>query len=321
MGPAASLSTAAPVGPTPTQVRVRRELFGHGSRRPSFDPGLGPRLRRFLEKRLSEVVAERCSEDPVYVGKQSLAQVHTCEGWACAQRSVPFSWSAAAATGTVAHKAVELSVTLHETPSPLDLVDLAIERLIESTDRGIRGWLLDAPAAELAELRGAAADWLVKFQDSFPTLQRSWRPRLESALTVELCDRAVVLRGKVDLALGRADGTTARVLIVDFKTGRPHQVHAEDLRFYALLEALRVGVPPFRVATFSLDSGTWVAEDIDEKVLLAAARRTVDGAARLAAVAGGRPPALTPGDACRWCPASGACAAAASRADGGGVRR
>ena len=67
----------------------------------------------------------------------------------------------------------------------------------------------------------------------------------------------MILRGKVDLALGRATGTQARVLIIDFKTGQVRSAHAEDLRFYAVIETIRVGVPPFRLATFSLDSGTW----------------------------------------------------------------
>jgi len=111
----------------------------------------------------------------------------------------------------------------------------------------------------------------------------------------------VLLRGKVDLALGRAEGTQAKVLIVDFKTGRPLPVHTDDLRFYALLETLRVGVPPYRLATFSLDSGTGVSEDVDEQVLLAAARRTVAGVARLIELEEGRDALLRAGPACRWC--------------------
>lgn len=294
---------------TPTQRRVVRELFGRGRVRPSFDEGLGPRLRAILEEGIEPFVAGRRSGEPLFVGKQALAQVQACEGWAAAERCAPFAWSAAAATGTVAHKAVELSFTLRSTAPPLELVDLAIDRLIDSTDKGIRTWLLDAPAAELAELRGAAADWLVKFEDTFPPLRAAWRPRLESALTVELCGRRVVLRGKVDLALGRAEGTTARVLIVDFKTGTPRATHADDLRFYALLETIRVGVPPYRLATFSLDSGTWCAEEVDERLLAAAARRAVDGAARLARLADGRRAALRAGTACRWCPAATTCPA------------
>jgi hypothetical protein len=302
-----------PPAPTPTQSRVAIELFDRGTARPAFDPGLAAELRTILERGLAPVVAERSPDEPLYLAKRALAGVLTCEGLLVAERSLAFSWSASAARGTVAHKAVELTLTLPDCPSPLDLVDLAIERLIESGDRGIRSWLLDAPASEVAELRGAAADWVVKFQDSFPSLRRTWRPRVESPLSVELCGGRVLLRGKVDLALGRADGTTARVLIVDFKTGRPQRAHAEDLRFYALLETLRVGVPPYRLATFSLDSGSWVAEDVTRELLLTAAERTIDAATRLAAIEAGAPAALHAGPCCAWCPAAADCPARAER--------
>jgi len=299
-----------PLAPTPTQARVAAALFARDATRPDFDPEVGPTLRSLLERGLGPAVADRQPEDPLVVTKRMLAQVHTCEGLVQAEEAAGFAWSAAAARGTVAHKAVELSVTLAHCPPPLDLVDLAIERLIDGTDRSISTWLLDVPAAELAELRGAAADWVVKFQDTFPALQRAWRPRLESSLTVDLCGGRVLLRGKVDLALGRPEGTRARVLIVDFKTGQVRPVHTEDLRFYAVLETVRVGVPPFRLATFSLDSGTWAAEDVDEAVLDAAVRRIVAGATKLAALGGGAAPTLRAGPACRWCPAAGGCAAA-----------
>jgi RecB family exonuclease len=271
---------------------------------------LGPELRARLEEGIGPLVADRQPEQPLYLAKRRLAQVHACEGWLVADRGTPFAWSVAAARGTVAHKAVELAVTLRGNPSPLDLVELAIDRLIDSRDRGVSSWLLDAPAADVAEVRGAAADWIAKFQDTFPTLRRAWRPRVESALTVDLCGGRVILRGRVDLALGRAVGTTARVLIVDFKTGLPQPVHAEDLRFYALLEAIRVGVPPYRLATFSLDSGSWVAEDIDEAVLASAVRRTIDATAKLVALDEGAAPALRAGPFCRWCPAAAHCPAA-----------
>jgi len=298
--------------PTPTQRRVAIELFDQRGRRPSFDPMIGPELRARLEEAIGPLVADRQPDDPLYLAKRTLGLIHSCEGSLVADRETPFVWSVAAARGSVAHKAVELAVTLRGDPSPLDLVELAIERLIDSRDRGVSAWLLDAPAADVAEVRGAAADWVVKFQDTFPTLQRAWRPRVESALTVDLCGGRVTLRGKVDLALGRAAGTTARVLIVDFKTGRPQPVHGEDLRFYALLETIRVGVPPFRLATFSLDSGSWVSEDIDDDVLTSAVRRTIDATAKLVALEEGTPPALRAGPFCRWCPAASRCPTAPS---------
>lgn len=77
-----------------------------------------------------------------------------------------------------------------------------------------------------------------------------------------------------------------------------------------------MGVPPFRLATFSLDSGTWVAEDVDEAVLVAAARRTIAGAAAMIGLEEGTAPLLRPGASCRWCAAADHCSAAIAAGEG-----
>jgi hypothetical protein len=201
----------------------------------------------------------------------------------------------------VAHKALELGMGLDAGVPPGELVDLAIDRLA-GTERSIAAFLATADAVEQAELRVAATDMVAKFLDEFPPLRRAWRPRVESSLMADLCGGRIVLRGKVDLALGRAEGTTANVLVVDFKTGRPAPVHVEDLRFYALLETLRVGVPPFRVASWYLDAGTYQVEDVSEEVLAAAVRRVVDGVrAMMALRVDRREPEWRPCPACTWC--------------------
>ncbi|MEX2422102.1 MAG: hypothetical protein WD670_09830, partial [Actinomycetota bacterium] len=89
--------------------------------------------------------------------------------------------------------------------------------------------------------------------------------------------------------------------------------HAEDMRFYALLLALRFGVPPYRVATLYLDSGEWQAEDVDASVLERAADRVVEAIRAAAATDAGRPPALRPGLYCTWCPRAMTCPSSAAR--------
>src|SRR5436305_583722 len=78
--------------------------------------------------------------------------------------------------------------------------------------------------------------------------------------------------------------TQAGVLVVDFKSGRAYPHHIDDLRYYALLETFRSGVPPFRVASYYLDAGTWVGEDISEELLAITMRRVIDGVIKLAAL-------------------------------------
>lgn len=295
---------------TPTQLRVLTELMGLGQPRPVFDAGLALGLRDDLEASLSPV-ADGLGDQQLSVTKRALSQVHACERHHVSEEAAPFEWSVATATGAVAHKAIELSATLRPPPGPEHLVDVALERLAADLDRGPGSFLSAASPVERAELRGAALDRVLKFADEFPPLKLSWRPRLESSLSTALCAERIWLRGRVDLALGRPSGTTAGVLIVDFKTGRPGRAGADDLRFYALLETLRSGVPPFRVASWYLDSGQCHAEDVTEDLLASAARRVVDGARALYELRfEHRAPRLAPGPACGYCRERDDCAGA-----------
>ena len=241
------------------------------------------------------------------LGKHTLAAVHRCERHFLAEEAEGFAWSPATAQGVVAHKAVELRIQATRPVDPGEVVAMALDRLRDDR-RGPAQWLDVADEAERAELSAKAIDAVTKFDDTFPPIPTRWRPRVESRLRAHLADDRVELSGKVDLALGRASGSQARVLIVDLKTGRPAASHAADLRFYALLETLRVGVPPFRLASLYLDSGHWRQEDVDEELLWLTARRVGDALGALAGLRlGGRLPTETPGPTCSWCPVRDAC--------------
>jgi hypothetical protein len=299
---------------TPTQLRVVEELMGAGQERPTFDPNLPVRLRDELEQHLGPVVAA-LGEPPVEelaVSKRALAQVHACEAHHVAQEADGFTWSVATARGTVAHKAIELSVFLAGDPVPLDLVDAALDRLEGEDDGwGPAPFLQAASPVERAELRAGANELVAKFLDTWPPLDAKWRPCLEASVRIALCDDRLVLRSRADLVLGAARGPEARRLIVDFKSGRPYPTHADDLRYYALLDTLRCGVPPFRVASSYLDAGTFHAEDVTEDVLHAAVRRVVAGVEKLVELrTGGRPPTIAPGPTCSYCLLNTTCAGA-----------
>jgi len=122
-----------------------------------------------------------------------------------------------------------------------------------------------------------------------------------------------VVSGKVDLMLGRPDQREpmrATRLLIDLKTGGAYPEHAEDNRFYALVHALRFGVPPYRVASFFLEGGTWQPEDVSERTLEHAADRVVAAARAAASLRAGREPTLTAGRWCGWCPRVDVCPAA-----------
>lgn len=175
----------------------------------------------------------------------------------------------------------------------------------------LRHWLTDASPRELADLRAGANDAVAKFVECWPPLKTAWIPRTEMRVASELCAGRVVLRGKVDLVLGQARGDEARTLVVDLKTGRAYPSHLDDLRFYALVQTLRIGVPPFRVASYYLDTATFHHEDVTVEVLHIAARRAVDGITKLLELRRGRPAAISPGPQCGWCRLAPTCEGAA----------
>jgi RecB family exonuclease len=318
---------------TPVQQQILSELGATAAERPEFDPTLARRMRSYLDDSVRTVLdglaAPTGDPDtppdphaaahnggggrsdrrlPLYVSKHALMQVHNCERLYLADEAVPFEWTVRTATGTIVHKAIELGVSWDPDPVPAELVDAAIASLTEST-ASIGDWLYGLDERQRAELRGAAVEMSSAFWEVFPPLKPRWRPVAENRLRAELGgSKGVVVSGRVDLTLGRAEGNRAGKVIIDFKTGAMRQHHTDDLRFYALLETLARGTPPRLLATLYLDAGQLRTEAVTEDLLTAALRRTMDGAARIAAVTiGHQDPELTPGYHCRWCPAAQTC--------------
>ncbi|MGE3620613.1 MAG: PD-(D/E)XK nuclease family protein [Acidimicrobiia bacterium] len=287
--------------PTPVQRDVLEALGSRPHERPTFDPRLREWLRDDLDAGLGPLLDGLDGDRQLWLSKHDLGAVHGCEAAYLADRDEPFEWTTATARGTVAHKAVELSVHWRGEPVPGDLVDEAMARLAGGND-ALGTWLAALDEGERAELRGEAVDRVAKFLEVFPPLESRWRPVAESRLRAELAGDRVVLAGKADLTVGRAAGLVAGKVIIDLKTGGFSPAHRDDLRFYALVESLRLGVPPRLLATLYLDSGRLVTEAVTEDVLQAAVQRTLDGARALVELRTGREPVRRPGVPCRWCP-------------------
>jgi hypothetical protein len=312
-GPA---TAAAPAPLSPAQEAVLQLLRATDQPRPEVDPALRVELRRRLETELAPAAA--LLSTPLFVSKTALGRVLACEAHQVAEAAAPFEWSIAAARGTVAHKAVQLSIGRGDRVPPLAMVDAALQRLADDPAERIAGFLLGLDDDDRAELRADVHGYVATFLELWPPLLPAWRPQTESPRRAELCAGTIVLSGRVDLTLGAPRGAVAGRVVVDLKTGRRQRVHADDLRFYALLDTLRVGVPPFSLVGYYLDEGEFSVEEVTEQTLEVAVRRTVDGVTRLAQLAAGlRSPAVVPGPTCRWCRLRDTCPAASAFGGGG----
>jgi len=298
-------------GLNPAQQGVLDALSASRGDRPAFEPGLGASLRSELEEALTPAVAalDELDQAQLWITKHTVSSVLGCEARFVAEQEAGFDgWTVARAKGTVAHRAIETSMHVRGEPVPAELVDHAIARLAEGEANGLAEWLQALSELERADLRSAAVDKVSAFLETWPPLSARWRPRSESRVRVELCDDRIILAGKVDLTLGAAEGTTAGKVLIDLKTGGFNPAHIDDLRFYALVETMKIGVPPRRLASHYLESGRLVPEDVTVALLAAATHRTVAAVDRWIALRrGDREPARMTGPACRWCPIAEQC--------------
>lgn len=306
---------AAPPTLNDAQQQILDRLGAPRSERPTFEPGLKVQLKQELERELAPLVREM-GEDDLFLSKHTIERVHGCEGRFLAEEEQEFEWSAPIARGIVAHRAIEIAVTSPRRWDPLDLVDESIARL-QNEGRGVGEWLQTATEAEIDSVRAEANNRVVTFEECWPRLERRWRPATEVPMRAELFDGRIVLSGKPDLTIGQADGQTAGKVIVDFKTGGFSSAHHADLRFYALLDALRIGVPPRLLVSYYLAAGDLHAEAVTLDQLDSTIHRTGAAAKKVIELRSGeRPPALAPSGGCRWCPALATCSVGQSFLDG-----
>ncbi|TVR25508.1 MAG: hypothetical protein EA389_08870 [Ilumatobacter sp.] len=269
--------------------------------------------RAFVDELVADVreafdhFAERLERHPdrLFVSKHRLSSVLGCEAQAMAPDD--FAWSPATATGQVSHRAIQLLVNWRGEPTPVDLVDEAMARLADD-DHSLGGWIAGLSPGDESDLRGGAVERVTRFMEGFPPLDRRAHPMTEARVQWPM-DGAVVMSGKVDLVIGRPHGHESTKLIIDLKTGWRSPRHRDDLRFYALVETLRTGVPPRKVASYYLDVGEADVEDVTEGVLRSTARRTLDAIDTYVALTlGEREPVKRPSRACTWCPLLADCA-------------
>lgn len=288
----------------PTQRATLAALgAGDPDARAAFEPGLAGELRARLETGLAAVAGELGEDRTITVTKHLLNGVHGCQARYLHEQARPFEPSVPIVKGTIAHKALELAVHWPGVPLPLELVDEAIDR-VGSTDHWATDFVATMTPAERAELRASAAEIVNKFVESWPPLVPAMRPATEAKMWAELCGGRIVLKGQADLTLGQpvGSGMQARKIIVDHKTGGRTPEHRFDLRFYALVETLRLGVPPRLVVTAYLNTATLETEVITADILTATAARVIDGVdAEVALRTGAIEAVRRPSGACRWC--------------------
>lgn len=102
-----------------------------------------------------------------------------------------------------------------------------------------------------------------------PRFAAGWLPRTHDRVAIPLAGGRVVLGGVFDLLVGAPIPGTATLCAVGLTTGGRWAQARMALHYLALLETLRSGTPPFRMALLHSALGRYGVEDVLEEHLLA----------------------------------------------------
>ena len=289
---------------TPAQRTTFDRLLAVGADRPQSREGLVDELRERIHTQTADALG--AWGQSVWFSKSQLTEAARCQGLIAANAALDDTPEAsrplhpATMAGIVAHRAIQISRT-HPGEAPARYVAESI-RAARTEDRFGATWEAFGDA-ERSDLQMAAVSKLVAFLDSWPPLRDEWVWRFEESTQARV--GKLTLAARCDLVMGRPrpDGVQT-MLLCDLKTGALGDFHEMEARFYALVAALRWGVPPFRSTVYSLASGDWTDPDVDERTLSLAADEVVAAVnARLTVLSEAAEPELTSGPWCRFCPA------------------
>lgn len=248
-----------------------------GSRAP-VDPGLAGGLRAWLE---DAAVVDGSAPSPIVVG---------CRRSDGAASTAPRILQALVAA------VFRLTVTSGPPDDPFRAALSAVS--VDEDEAGVVESVRAMSRGDRAALRAAVAAQAGSVARQWRPVPPGWLPRTRDRLAAPLAGGRIVLVGRADLVLGAPSEGRASVCLVDVVSGIPSRARVEQRRRLALLETVRSGAPPFRVATYYPALGRLDADAVTGGLLAGAAARAcadVDRAIREVVVAAGGPCAVVGG--------------------------
>lgn len=241
---------------TPSHLTASDDLLGalRGSAalRPVVDRGLAGGLRAWLD----DGVFERLG-----VPEPGAVRLSTRDVVGATASSGPI----AMLRGALVAQLLRLHVGGVVTEDPFGAASLALAASGRDDDlvAALDGLDHDARARLAAEVASHATVLV----DRLAAVPSRWSPRLGVRQQVRVAGGGVVLFGLVDLSLGTPGGATSCVCLVDVTTSHLEERHALGLTYLALLETLRSGEAPLRVAALSTADGASLVRDVDAALL------------------------------------------------------
>ncbi len=232
-------------------------LLRDGSgRRPTFDPGLAGGMRAWLEDAAGQLARARGEGPVLYLGSRLITgeDDHTWVEGGCSMELVTSCLVRAL------FRQIVLSGSLGD-PLGDAMEALAVEGGREHMLRFVR----ELSADDRASLASGVVTHAEHLMALTPRFAPAWLPRTNDRVSIPLAGGRVVLTGTFDLIIGAPLAGRASLCAVGICTGDRWASARTGLHFMALLETLRSGTPPFRVALLQSGSGRYGVEDVQEE--------------------------------------------------------
>jgi hypothetical protein len=252
---------------------VLARLRGDAGARPRFDPGLAGGLRAWLEDAAYDVVAARGEHaPPLFLGPRQLLGFPEEHRHDTVDDQLELS--------RLVHTLLRQLVHTGEIGDPLaDAVnglrasgaDAAVSH-IESLPEATRTTLAETLATHARNLSGLV-----------PRFAPGWMPRTDDRVAIPLGGGRVVLHGIFDLVVGLPRPRAASLCALGLSTRGTWASERRSLHYLSLLETLRSGTPPFRLALLESATGRYGVEDVREEHLRAVASHIAAWLARASA--------------------------------------
>jgi hypothetical protein len=241
---------------TPDQ-EVLGQLRNGAGLRPRFDAGLAGGMRAWLEDAASELAAARGGSGPLYLGSKLLSPPsdgspdkidgHSTE--IVTAVLVRALFRQLVLTGAISDPLTDALGALRVEPGR--------EALLRHVDT--------LPAADRSALASTLAVHAANLSRLTPRFAPGWLPRTGDRVAIPLAGGRVILTGVFDLLVGAPETGVASVCALGLCTGDAWAQARTSLHFLSLLETLRHGIPPFRVALLHSATGRYGVEDVREE--------------------------------------------------------
>jgi hypothetical protein len=267
--------------PAAARDEVLALLRDGSGQRPRFDPGLSGGLRAWLEDAAAELVVTR-GEDapPLFLGPRLLweASAPTTGPLGAAADPYPTEWVRSALVRALFRQVVTTGQVEDPLGDALDAlrVDPSRTDMVRHVD--------ELPKEARAALAASLHLHVENLMNLTPRFAAGWFPRTDDRVAIPLAGGRVVLSGVFDLLVGAPVPGRATLCAVGLTTGGRWAQARTALRFLALLETLRSGSPPFRLALLHSAAGRYGVEDVLEEHLRTIVSHVV---VRMSALGGG----------------------------------